>query len=346
LRIVLIGTFATRADEGLRSISSRILKELQKEHEVIAFNTWESLGWGSVQTVKRFKPNILHYLTGPTVRSFVVLRVYKLLLGDIICIASSIRPFFSSKSRWAVSFLKPDLVLTQATRWETFFRSKGIKTIPLMNGVDLARFQPVDRPQTSKELRRKYGIPIDKFVVLHVGHIKENRNVEVLAGLQGFSDVQCVVVGSTSTEVNRSLKDRLSSAGCIVIDEFVENIAELYQLSDCYVFCVRDVAANDYPAYYQQVGVIDTPLSVLEAMASNLPVVTTRIGSLPRLFEERDGFHFYDGSLENLLQKIGTVRKNPAAKTREMVAPYDWTRIIAQLEEIYKKCHQLSGVQE
>jgi glycosyltransferase involved in cell wall biosynthesis len=101
------------------------------------------------------------------------------------------------------------------------------------------------------------------------------------------------------------------------------------------VFCVKDVAATDYPTRYQQVGVIDTPLSVLEAMASNLPIITTRIGSLPRLFEERDGFHFYDGSLENLLQKIETVKKNPAARTREMVAPYDWAKVIAQLEDIY-----------
>jgi glycosyltransferase involved in cell wall biosynthesis len=335
LRIVLIGTFAARADEGLRSVSIRFLKELEKRHEVIAFNTGESLGWKSVRNMRRFKPDVLHYLTGPTVRSFAVLRAYKLLLRDVICIASATRPFFSSKSRWAVSFLKPDLVLTQATRWETFFRSKGIKAIPLMNGVDLACFQPVNRQQTRKELRQKYGIPIDKFVVLHVGHIKENRNVEIFAHLQQSSDVQCVVVGNTSTEMDRSLKDRLRSAGCVVINEFVEKIAELYQLSDCYVFCVKDVAANDYPTRYQQVGVIDTPLSVLEAMASNLPVVTTRIGSLPRLFEEQDGFRFYDGSLENLLQKIETVRKNPTAKTREMVAPYDWTRIIAQLEDIY-----------
>jgi glycosyltransferase involved in cell wall biosynthesis len=335
VRILLIGTFSERQDEGLRSVSGRILKELQKRHEVMAFNTGESLAWKSVRTVRRFKPDILHYLTGPTVRSFAVLRTYKLLLGDVTCIASATRPFFSSKSRWAVSFLKPDLVLTQAIRWETFFRSKGIRTVRLMNGVDLARFRPVDREQTRKELRQKHGIPIDKFVVLHVGHIKANRSVEIFSRLQQSSDVQCVVVGSTSTEMDRSLEDRLSSAGCIVIDEFVENIAELYQLSDCYVFCVKDVPANDYPTDYQQVGVIDTPLSVLEAMASNLPVVTTRIGSLPRLFEERDGFHFYDGSLEELLQKIEAVKRNPAAKTREMVAPYDWAKIIARLEDIY-----------
>jgi glycosyltransferase involved in cell wall biosynthesis len=335
LRIVLIGTFAARADEGLRSISSRILKELQKKHEALGFNTGGSLRWESVQTVKHFKPDVLHYLTGPTVRSFAVLRAYKLLLGNVVCIASATRPFFSSRSRWAVGFLKPDLVLTQATRWQTFFRSKGIRTSPLMNGVDLACFQRLERQQTGRELRQKYGIPIDRFVVLHVGHIKQNRNVEIFARLQQSSDVQCIVVGSTSTQMDRSLEDRLRSAGCIVIDQFVENVAELYQSADCYVFCARDVAENDYPTRYEQVGVIDTPLSVLEAMASNLPVVTTRIGSLPRLFEERDGFHFYDGSLEDLLKKIKTVRENPTAKTREMVVPYDWAKIIAQLEDIY-----------
>jgi glycosyltransferase involved in cell wall biosynthesis len=336
VRILLIGTFSERLDEGLRSISSRILKELQKKHDVIGFNTGESLGWESVQTARRFKPDIVHYLTGPTVRSFAVLRVYKLLLGDVMCIASATRPFFSSKSKWAVSFLKPDLVLTQATRWETFFRSKGIRTIPLMNGVDLARFRPLDRQQTRKELRQKYGIPIDKFVVLHVGHIKNNRNVEVLAKLQQSANVQCVVVGSTSLEMDTRLRKLLTSAGCIVMDEFIENIPELYRLSDCYVFCVRDLMANEYPKRYHQVGVIDTPLSVLEAMACNLPVITTRIGSLPRLFEERDGFLFYDGSPDDLMRKIERVKTVSLIRTREMVEPYDWNRIIAQLEDVYK----------
>jgi len=335
LRIVLIGTFANRLDEGLRNISSRILKELQSKHEVVALNTGESLKWRSVQAVNHFRPDIVHYLNGPTIRSFAILRIYKLLLPHVVCIASATRPFFSGFSRWIVGALKPDLVLTQALRWETLFRSRGIKTFPLMNGVDLQQFKPVD-DKKKVELRKKYGIPNEKLILLHVGHIKENRNLEIFLTISQINkNIQCVIVGGTSLSIDSNLKQQLTSKGCMVISEYIENIQEVYQLADCYVFCVRDRPETEFPRSYREIGVIDTPLSVLEAMACNQPVITTRVGSLPQLFEERDGFFFYDGSVDDLLQKVETVKKNSQVKTREMVAPYDWSKVIAQLEDIY-----------
>jgi glycosyltransferase involved in cell wall biosynthesis len=335
LRIVLIGTFANRLDEGLRNISSRILKELQSKHEVVALNTGESLKWRSVQAVNHFRPDIVHYLNGPTIRSFAILRIYKLLLPHVVCIASATRPFFSGFSRWIVGALKPDLVLTQALRWETLFRSKGIKTSPLMNGVDLARFRPEDN-QKKIELRKKYGIPNDKHILLHVGHIKKNRNLEIFSDISRKNEsIQCVIVGGTSFNVDIDIKQQLMSAGCIVISKYIESIQEIYQLADCYVFCVQDRNEKQFPRAYREVGAIDTPLSVLEAMACNLPVITTRFGSLPRMFKEGNGVFFYDGGAEDLLRNIQKAANLPAIMTREAVLPYGWDVIISHLEKIY-----------
>jgi glycosyltransferase involved in cell wall biosynthesis len=336
LKIILIGTFAGKTDEGMRSISNRIFQELCKQHDVLVFNTWESLRLVNVRRIRRFGPHVIHYLNGPTIRSLVVLRILRMLTKKARCIASATRPFFSAKSRWVIPFFRPDLILTQSARWEELFRRKGIRVTPLANGVDLDVFQPVSSKERRNQLRRNYGIPEDKFVVLHVGHIRSNRGIEIFIPLQQLRSAQCVIVGSTSMNQDISLRARLLSAGCIVIDRFIDNIEELFQASDCYVFCAKEPMEGKYPKRYQEVGVIDTPLSVLEAMACNLLVITTRIGSLPSLFVEEKGFAYYDGSEQNLLEKVREeMEQRGYSKTREMIVPYDWRAVAGRLNNVY-----------
>ena len=63
------------------------------------------------------------------------------------------------------------------------------------------------------------------------------------------------------------------------------NIEEVYALSDCYVFPTPPM---------NKINSIEIPLSVLEAMACNLSVITTKFGALPKVFEEGDGLIFVD----------------------------------------------------
>jgi len=61
------------------------------------------------------------------------------------------------------------------------------------------------------------------------------------------------------------------------MDRYIKKIEEIYQLSDCYIF----------PITFEGGG-ISILLSVLEAMACNLPVVTTKFGGLPAIFKGGD----------------------------------------------------------
>ena len=60
--------------------------------------------------------------------------------------------------------------------------------------------------------------------------------------------------------------------------EYITHLEEIYALSDCYVFPTTD---RRY--------CVEMPLSVLEAMSCNLPMLTTRFGALPGVFEEASG---------------------------------------------------------
>ena len=77
------------------------------------------------------------------------------------------------------------------------------------------------------------------------------------------------------------------------------------------------------------------PLSVMEAMSCNLPVISTRFGVLPDTFSGGEVLFFVQKE-EELYEKIQEIKHNtPEVRTREKVLPYSWERVIHQLEGIY-----------
>jgi thymidylate kinase/glycosyltransferase involved in cell wall biosynthesis len=137
--------------------------------------------------------------------------------------------------------------------------------------VDTARFASSggDRAETRREL----GVPAEAPMALHVGHLKRSRNLEALGALARGGEVFVVLVGSTSTDADPALRRELEQAGVRIVRRFVPDIERIYAAADVYVFPVQD-----------RLGSIELPLSVVEALASRLPVVTTRFGALPELF--------------------------------------------------------------
>ena len=173
-------------------------------------------------------------------------------------------------------------------------------------------------------MRAKYGLDEGKFIILHVGSIKKKRDIQVLPGLQG-GESQVLIVGSESIKTEQKLYRELSEKGCLVWRTYFDHIEEIYALADCYIFPI-----------IRKTACIELPLSVMEAMSCNLPVISTRFGALTRIFDEGDGLFFVD-SEEVLGQKLNEVKhKTLEVKTREKVLLYSWDEVVARLEEIYQ----------
>jgi glycosyltransferase involved in cell wall biosynthesis len=134
-----------------------------------------------------------------------------------------------------------------------------------------------------------------------------------------------VVVGSTSTPngVDDDVAAALRAGGTHVIDRYIERIAELYQLADCYLFPVHATG-----------GAIEAPLSVLEALACDLPVVTTRFGFLRQSFTDGPGFTFADSD-DGLVAAVSRLRETREqirpGQVRAQVQPFSWDAIARTL---------------
>ena len=109
---------------------------------------------------------------------------------------------------------------------------------------------------------------------------------------------------------------------------YVESIDEIYSMADCYIF---PVSINH--------GAIEIPLSIIEAMSCNLPILTTRFGGVPDIFNEKDGL-FYVESNEEMVKCLRNVLKpNFQVNTRKHVLPYSWENIGFKLNQ---DSHELS----
>lgn len=334
MKISLVGDFL-RPDEARKVMAPYLLKELSKRNEVRPFNINRLKSADEWRALRSFKPDIIHYIPGASTYSFLIARMMKLTSGRSKTVMySGLHAFhdfsygyyygISSMTKDLVRLAKTDVLIAQYSDTADIFKRLGCNVRSMVySGVDLEKFRPVTDKQKT-ELRAKYGVDPDKFVVLHVGSIRKWRNVNVLNGLQGIEGVQVVVVGRTTTQAESDVIKDLAKRGVRIITDYTPDVNELYALSDCYVFPTTD-----------PVGSIDVPLSVLEAMSTNLPVVSTPFGGLPEILGGKDGITF--AGIENFPRAVTDIKESGLHyTTREHVLPYSWENIAKELETVYK----------
>ena len=325
-----MGDFSENLDEGYKNIAFHIANELLNHHKIVKLNTKEIFSidfWKNVRNCN--SPQIIHYLTAPTLRSFVVLKILGYYRRDAKTITSALHTNLSSLSKKFVPLFKPDLILTQSSESDIMFMDLGCRTRFLSNGVDTEKFVPVTK-NIKEKLREKYGIDKDKFVVLHVGHLRKERNLPIFERIQSENN-QVVIIGSKYVKTDQNLYQHLKKEGCIICMGYYKNIEEMYALSDCYIFPVI------------KGGSILTPLSVMEAMSCNLPVITRNFDGLTRIFSEGHGLMYAEHDMD-FIHAIDRIKKGMEAKTREMVLAYSWTNIAIELDKIYNEILQIERV--
>lgn len=325
MKICLLGEYLENLDEGMRKVSFHLAQELAKDNFILKTNFKKSLSFSFWKELKAFNPDIVHFIYGPSIKSFILLKLISLYCPTSKTVMSAMHPSISNKFHKFIKILTPDIILTQSNETESLFKSLDLKTEFLPCGVDIRRFEPVSTIR-KRELREKYRVSNEKFVILHVGPIKRGRNVQVLKEIQNDLN-QILLVASLSTGIEKDVVDELKENGCLILDEYIDKIEEIYALSDCYIF----------PTHVKnKSNSIEMPLSVLEAMACNLPVITTKFGALPRTFKEGEGLFFIENE-NQILGALNLIYTGIDARTREKVYDFSWTNMTSKLTGIYER---------
>jgi len=321
-------------DEGFKNVALAIIRELSKRADLLALtafgqdvpeygivNLRANRGLLSVElggAIRDFSPELLCYIptASYTLPSFLRARVLEWYARGARVDMIALQPrTLGLMARALVPLVRPDYVWVQSPGSRAELEALGCRVGILPSGVDTERFRPV-RPAVKARLRAEHGISGEEFVVLHVGHINPNRNVETLGRVQELPGCQAVLAGSTSTPQDAELVSRLRDKGVRVYTGYLEHVEELYQMADCYFFPVASPT-----------GCIEMPLSILEAMASDLPVVTTRYGGVPSAFSEAGGL-LYGEDAEELLVQVKAARHLAGPGARHDVEPFTWGAIL------------------
>lgn len=334
-------------DEGIKNVAFSVHKQLvlktqtisvtkslnNKDHSEIipVFLNKLFLNYKLNKIIKSYAPDIILYLpeASITFNSFIRANVLKCMsrFSKVVILGVKQVNYSFLQKKIIINFLRPDSLLLLGKFDRGFFLKNGLRVGILPPAVDHVRFFPAIKEE-KETIRAEFGIPKNKTVVLHVGHIRPTRNVQCFSKVQKITDVQVVLVGSSSTPTENDLKDRLIKAGVCVIDKYIADIPKVYKMSDAYIFPVVD-----------NIACIDMPLSILEAMACNLPIITTRFGGLEDNFEESKGFNYFDND-EQLEELVESVKKISGSEINnvEKIMPFTWNRFT---DVIIDACEEL-----
>ncbi len=308
-------------DEGIKKTAKNVLLTLLDEHEVIACSKYGSedstLNLQNVNSnklllssklkniVQLFKPEVIMYLpsASATFPSLIRLRILKSYYPQAKTIFIPLQPkYLNTIYRLNINYFNPDLTLTPSTTVEEQFTNMQMKVEFLPLYTDISEISYANEQPTNKTiLKKKYGVPLGKYIITHIGHLNQMRNLESLVSLQGNGN-QLLIVSSSSTNnvsfKDLKLKEKLIGKGIIIIDEYIGHIKEIYYLSDLYIFPVLDEG-----------GCIGIPLTILEAIANNIPVLTTDYGSIKRTFSSNSIALYFDEP-SNFNKKVEQIKKN------------------------------------
>jgi len=186
----------------------------------------------------------------------------------------------------------------------------------LYNGIDVKKFLPGNDVQIS---RKEIGLSDEDFVIVFSGRVNKDKGVseliDTMLRLQGKPNIKLLIIGSTFF------------ANAANEDEFVRSLKEkTMPIIDRIIF-TGFIPYNKMPSYLQIADIAALPsmweepfgLTIVEALAAGLPLITTRSGGIPEICEGVATIVEKENVVNNLKEAILDLYHHPE-KRRLMAA--------------------------
>ncbi|HEU5226906.1 MAG TPA: glycosyltransferase [Ktedonobacteraceae bacterium] len=201
----------------------------------------------------------------------------------------------------------------------------------ISNGIDLEKFTPGER---DPGILRRFNLPEDRPLVIHVNRLSEEKRVEVLldAAAKMKQAAHIVLVGTGPAEAElRTQVERLRLGDRVSFLGFVRDADLLALRRSSEVFVIPSEADLQ-------------SISTMEAMACGLPVIAANAYALPELVHhEENGFLFQPRNSDemacqlDLLLSDAELRKRMGQESLKIVAAHDRVKVLDEWEELYRR---------
>jgi glycosyltransferase involved in cell wall biosynthesis len=212
------------------------------------------------------------------------------------------------------------------TRWEAVPDDR-VEVIP--NGVDDATFRAAT-PDEKAAARRQFGLPAGAFVVGGMGRLAFEKNFAAVPELaRRHPGAAFVIAGSGPQEERlKALAARLGGAERVRFLGAVKDRAAFYHALDVFLL----------PSLHEGL-----PMAVLEAMASGVPVLASRLeGIAAALVENEEGLLAKAGDLDDFSAKLARLESDATLRTRlasagrtKAATRYSAARTARRVEAVY-----------
>jgi glycosyltransferase involved in cell wall biosynthesis len=205
-----------------------------------------------------------------------------------------------------------------------------IERIP--NGVDTGRFRPPDSPNLKQALRSRLELPAEAAIAVYTGRLVSYKGLPLLLRVwreihRGRPEALLVLVGtggldihSCEKELERFVREN-DLTRAVQFTGAVTNVHEYLQAADTFVLPTENEAFG---------------ISLIEAMASGLPVISTRVGGIKDVLRhEQNGLLVDAGdeaqlraALLRLLEDRQLAQRIAAAARRDTESHYANERVV------------------
>ena len=210
----------------------------------------------------------------------------------------------------------------------------GYPDPPLIpNGIPTDEYAP--DPDTRAQWRQAHGIEPHATVLTHVGRFAPPKNhpllIEALAQVRADTPLYLLLVGGG--ELENAVREQVAGLGLQARVRFLgvrADVADILRASDMFVLSSRWEG---------------NPLSVMEAMAAGLPVVSTAVGGVPELVREGEtGLLVPSEDAGALARAVQALVDDPArrqamgaAARQDAVSRFDIRHTVRGYEQLYEQ---------